>query len=177
MLKSSIKKNYITLCATGETEKLESLIFKYTDVLKLRNYGAFSNGYRNGLYYSVKNLKIHTSRMLVSKGLRIENKLIRELINTWQGSASSYKFLKEIGTCIYESDAFPMPYNDWLYDFYKNYCLNHNLLNRLYVIMRYENRYNKENLEKLLGEYTTSNKSHSNNYITNVRDLQLKIIL
>lgn len=169
----SVKKQYITCCSTGDTNGVKNLILKYSSILSLTN-GSNSN-YKNGLYYAVRNLKMDTTIFLLYHGLKLDNKDIRDLIHDWKASIESYKFLKEIGTIIYELDCFPMPYNEWLIYYYKSYCFSHNVLGSYYSIMRIEKIYNKENLEKLLLEY--KKYSSSDKYISSLRDLQLRILL
>ena len=75
-------------------------------------------------------------------------------------------------------DEYPTPYNEWLYETYFNYCLSNNYISKIYELLRIENKYNKENLQKLLDEYVSlKGKSLSKSYLANIRDLQLRILL
>jgi hypothetical protein len=173
MIKSSVKKNYINFCAIGDIDKIEKLIANHPALLK------YSAEYGNGIYYTIKNLKTDATRYLINKGIRIDNKSIRSLINTkWRASTESYLFLKEFGTDIYRRDEYPMPYNEWLYLTYFDWCFKSYSFDKIYKLMKIENLYNKENLEKLLNDYNSiTNIKLNKNYTTNIRDIQLNILL
>jgi hypothetical protein len=91
MLKGAIIKNYITYCANGETEKLKKLVLSNDSLLNLTR-GFYGNN-KSGLYYSIRNKKLETTKYLIEQGLRIELKDIRSLIgSTWYGAPDSLRF-------------------------------------------------------------------------------------
>lgn len=181
MLRNSIKKSYISACANGELDRLKSLVLKYDGILKLMNEVGNGKG-KNGIYYSIKNLKYNTTDYLLSMGLRTDITNIRSVIYQCGGSFGSYLFLKHYDDSIYSSkwnlEAQSETYEDWLFNYYKSYCFNNNNLDRLYKIMESNGiTLNKETLVKTLQEYKKSKGNSTPAYLSNIRDLQLKILL
>jgi len=146
---------------------------------------------KNGIYYSIKNLRKNTTDFFLSQEIYIDIQNIQSLIYEWRGSANSYIFLYKYGKSIFrhEDDRYSTTnqYQEWLYNTYKQFCLNHNLLSNLYKIMEFNRQLGKEHLEELLEEYIKI-KSRSGEYnrtisffspecVLNIRDLQLKILL
>jgi hypothetical protein len=165
--KSSIVKNYISACSNGELDKLKGLLNAHPYLL-----GLDVGGGKTGIFYSVRNLKLETTRFLMSEGLHLDGKVVTMFIHyTWNASLESYKFLSEIGTSLYDknsiSDLLPI---------YRNCCINTHRINKFINLLEYLKK--DISIADLIKEYNSKSSNKENlNYKSNMRALKLKLLL
>lgn len=170
MLRSSHKKLYISCCSNGELERLISLLSIDESLLKFYN----DYGNKNGLYYSIRNLKYNVTDYLLSKGLLIDGSQVRSLISEWSASVESYIFLKKYNTSLYNNNTID---NNRLFGLYKSYCYSNNKVNNVIELYKYERLYSEETLNKIIQEYSNIKKNSGNKAsISIIRDLKLKVL-
>lgn len=178
MTRKTLHKTYISACANGELELLREMISKNHSLLQVTVESGYREFCRNGLYYAIRNLKYDTTDFLLNSGLIINSdRTIGSFIHShWRGSLESYKFLNHFKNRICK-DIELSP--EWIFKYYKSFCISNNEIRKYIRILEYENfDINSQSLINLLNEYKEYKKnSNSPSYISNLRELQLKILL
>lgn len=179
-LKSSIGKIFITLCASGDVDKLNNFIQKEPSVLYHRN----PESGEDGIYYAIRSLKYNTTKYLLNKDFKISQNKVRKLMggSGWRASVDSYRFLREFGLSIYSdlpSGETEKSYSEWVFSTYTDYCFSNHNLRKLLLIMEIENKLSHKSILDILNRYEKRinfNKRNAN-YISNIRELKLMALL
>ncbi len=178
MTRKTLHKNYISACANGELESLQEMISKNHFLLQVTVESRYREVPKDGLYYAVRNLKYDTTDFLLNSGLILNSeRTIGSFIHSWwRGSLESYKFVSHFRTRICKDIELP---TDWIFKYYKSFCISNNEIRKFLRILEYEKyEINSQLLNNLLNEYVEHKKnSDSPSYVSNLRDLQLKILL
>lgn len=178
MTRKTLHRTYISACANGDLETLQEMISKNSSLLKVKVESKYREVSKDGLYYAVRNLKYNTTDFLLSNGLTINSeRTIGTFIHSeWRGSLESYKFVNHFKNRLCKDDIISP---EWIFKYYKSFCISNNEIRKLLRILEHEKfEINNQLLTNLLNEYV-ENKKHSNSpfYISNLRELQLKILL
>ena len=183
MITKSTRRFYITLCAEGSNDsKLREMITRDPMILRTRNS---DYGKSDGIYYSVKNLRLETTKLLLEFKLKFDLKEVKSLMVSWHCSPESYLFLKKIGTSLYGEEIMPKDeYNKYLLETYENYLIRAHDLPRLFKILEMEKILTNEYVQKILEKYKLGERQISclsnftkMKYLRNIRDIQLHLLL
>jgi hypothetical protein len=176
MTRKTLHKTYISTCANGELELLQEMISKNHSLLQVTVENRYSEVPKNGLYYAVRNLKYNTTDFLLNSGLTITERTIKLFIQSeWRASLESYKFVNHFKNSLCKD----VDLSKDLFLYYKSFCLSNNEIRKFIRILEHEKfDINSQSLTNLLNEYIEYKKnSNSPSYISNLRELQLRILL
>ena len=167
MTRKTLHKTYISTCANGELELLREMISKNHSLLEVTVENRYREVPKDGLYYAVRNLKYNTTEFLLNSGLTIHSE--------WRASLESYKFVNHFRNSLCKD----VDLSKDLFKYYKSFCMSNNEIRKFIKILEYEKfDINSQSLNNLLNEYVEYKKnSNSPSYISNLRELQLRILL
>lgn len=162
-------RNYINACSNGDLEKVISLLSIEPGLINKSN----RYGYK-GTYYAFKNLKYDVAHFLLSKGCKISNQEIINIIRYhWRASLDSFIFLNKFKSFELIED-----FDNQVFNLFKKICFDQNNVNKIINILEYQGKSNQENLISILNEYKSVKKNtDSPSYIQCIRDIQLKMLI